>query len=129
MYPVNNDHPDDVINQGPSDIEEHHPQTNPTPNVERPSPIPTPRAAVAAPLSPPKNVNMMVLGGFIAALGMSAVTYALIALHAPFLVTACVVVLGMAATYAGVRFFSHGANPPTPPPANALTPANAPQSM
>ena len=89
-------------------------QTNVNSNVPRLIPV-----AAPVPPRPLQNVKMMVIGGFIAALGISAVAYAFIALHAPFLVTACVVVLGVASTYAGIRFFSKGANPPPPPAGDA----------
>jgi len=50
---------------------------------------------------------MMVLGGFVTVLGLSAVAYALTVLHAPFLVTAFIITaLGLAAWYDSISFFS-----------------------
>jgi len=58
-----------------------------------------------------RNVSMMVLGGFTAVLGLTAVAYALTVLHAPLLVTTSIVtVLGLAA----ISFFSSRANPAPP---------------
>ena len=53
------------------------------------------------------NVSMMVLGGFVTVLSLSAVAYALTVLHAPFLVTAFIITaLGLAAWYGRISFFS-----------------------
>ena len=58
-----------------------------------------------------RNVSMMILGGFTAVLGLTAVAYALTVLHAPLLVTTSIVtVLGLAA----ISFFSSRANPAPP---------------
>jgi hypothetical protein len=60
---------------------------------------------------PPNTVPMMVLGGFIAVLGIAAVAIAFVLLHAATLGLAGLLVVGagMAATLLGVGLFSYGA--------------------